>query len=239
MNKIHTSMIGIFVVLSIVAIAAQVGAASNPTMSLIDTTVPVQTHSDFYLNPGGTINLTLYLQNVSSLWSWKVDVTWNSSVLQLAPASSVMEGPFLSTNGTSTTLFVEAPPTSGTIPEVSSTLLENSSVSGSGALLYVAFNPTILDVNTTIQIGSVRILNTTGNDIATLGPISKAISIHFTGDVNMDGRVDIRDISLVAKQFGTDTNSPNWKPVCDVNNDGKVNIKDISIVAKNFGMAYP
>ena len=55
-----------------------------------------------------------------------------------------------------------------------------------------------------------------------------------------DGKVDIRDISYVAKQFGTSTSSPNWNPIADLTGpngvpDGRVDIRDISYVARRFG----
>ena len=59
------------------------------------------------------------------------------------------------------------------------------------------------------------------------------------------GLLDIRDISYIAKRFGTTPASPNWDPIADVTGptpmvpDGKVDIKDISLAAKNFGkIAY-
>ncbi|HXX87366.1 MAG TPA: ABC transporter substrate-binding protein [Candidatus Acidoferrum sp.] len=50
-----------------------------------------------------------------------------------------------------------------------------------------------------------------------------------------DLKVDIRDISLAAKAFGTVPGQPNWNAVADVNGDFKVDIKDISFIAKQFG----
>jgi PKD repeat protein len=57
-------------------------------------------------------------------------------------------------------------------------------------------------------------------------------------DVNRDGKVDIKDILLVAKAYGSTPGAPNWDPRCDVNGDGKVDIKDILIVAKHYGETY-
>lgn len=57
-----------------------------------------------------------------------------------------------------------------------------------------------------------------------------------------DGKVDIRDVSLVARHFGTISGGPNWEPRCDLTGstplvpDGKVDIRDISLVAKAFGV---
>jgi hypothetical protein len=55
------------------------------------------------------------------------------------------------------------------------------------------------------------------------------------GDVNGDGTVDGRDITIVAKAFGSTPNSTNWNEAADVNLDGKVDGRDITIVAKEFG----
>jgi len=179
MNKrIYAVIIAILMVLPLLAATQRVQAQST-TISLIDTSVPLQTHTYYYVKypplSSAVINLTLYVQDVSSLWSWKVNVTWDNSMLQLAPANSVTEGPFLSSNGATTTLFLESPPTPGNIAEVSSTLLENTSVSGSGALAYLAFTPQSLNITTTITISGIRLLNTAGNDITVLHPYQRQL----------------------------------------------------------------
>jgi hypothetical protein len=55
------------------------------------------------------------------------------------------------------------------------------------------------------------------------------------GDLNGDGKVDIMDIAIVAKAYGSIPGDPNWNPVADINGDGKVDIMDIAIVAKHYG----
>jgi len=52
-------------------------------------------------------------------------------------------------------------------------------------------------------------------------------------DINLDGKVDIKDISMVAKWFGSLV--PPAPKECDINSDSKVDIRDISAVARNFG----
>lgn len=54
-------------------------------------------------------------------------------------------------------------------------------------------------------------------------------------DVNGDGKIDITDIFLVAKAFGSTPGSFNWDPRCDVNGDDKVDITDLFLVAKYYG----
>jgi hypothetical protein len=61
------------------------------------------------------------------------------------------------------------------------------------------------------------------------------ITVRLIGDVNGDGRIDLRDIALVARAFGSTPTSPNWNPAADINGDGKIDLKDIALVARNFG----
>jgi hypothetical protein len=55
------------------------------------------------------------------------------------------------------------------------------------------------------------------------------------GDVNGDGKVDIKDVLMVSKCFGATPSDPRWNPACDLNGDGKIDIRDILIVATHFG----
>jgi parallel beta-helix repeat protein len=54
-------------------------------------------------------------------------------------------------------------------------------------------------------------------------------------DINGDGKVDIIDISLVAKAYGSTPDHPRWDARCDIDNNKIINIIDISMIAKNFG----
>lgn len=55
------------------------------------------------------------------------------------------------------------------------------------------------------------------------------------GDVNLDGKVDLKDIVLIIGKFGTKKGDPNWQPIYDLNFDDKVDLKDIVISIANFG----
>ena len=54
-------------------------------------------------------------------------------------------------------------------------------------------------------------------------------------DINNDGIVNIVDITIVAKAFGTKPGDDRWNETADVDKNGQVNIIDISMVAKDFG----
>ena len=59
------------------------------------------------------------------------------------------------------------------------------------------------------------------------------------GDLYEDGKVNIKDIGIIGKAFGSKPGDDNWNPIADVYEDGKINIKDIGVVAKHFGATYP
>ena len=54
-------------------------------------------------------------------------------------------------------------------------------------------------------------------------------------DIDGDGKVNMKDIAIVAHAFGTHEGDGRWNPLADVNGDGYVNLFDIALVAKDFG----
>jgi hypothetical protein len=54
-------------------------------------------------------------------------------------------------------------------------------------------------------------------------------------DVNMDGMINILDVSIVALAFDSKPGDDNWNIAADLNNDEWVNIVDISMVALDYG----
>jgi len=59
------------------------------------------------------------------------------------------------------------------------------------------------------------------------------------GDVNLDGKVDMKDVAFAAMAFGSYPGHPRWNSIADQNEDGKIDMRDIALVAKNFGKTYP
>jgi hypothetical protein len=71
------------------------------------------------------------------------------------------------------------------------------------------------------------------------------IKIRIMGDLNGDGKVDMKDIRESARSFASygpdylypgSPPHPRWNLDCDINEDNKVDCKDLRVVAKNFGM---
>jgi hypothetical protein len=65
--------------------------------------------------------------------------------------------------------------------------------------------------------------------------VSSSFYISLLGDVNFDGKVDIKDVSTVALAFGAYPGHILWNRVADINKDGKIDIKDVALVSRNFG----
>jgi len=67
---------------------------------------------------------------------------------------------------------------------------------------------------------------------------SGTIRVRMPGDINMDGKVDTKDISIICKAFGSFPNHPRWNPIADENEDNKIDIADIALTCRNFGKTY-
>jgi hypothetical protein len=59
-----------------------------------------------------------------------------------------------------------------------------------------------------------------------------------TADLNHDGIVDILDISIVARGYGSKRGDERWNPEADLDNDGAINILDVVRVAKEIGKKW-
>ena len=93
----------------------------------------------------------------------------------------------------------------------------------------------------------MKILNSTSTRAITVfGILLLGVSLIFpsTGDaddlkaaadVDRDGNINIRDLTLVGKHFGETIGPNQGVPNPDVDRDGNVNIRDLTLVAKYFG----
>ncbi|RLG43177.1 MAG: hypothetical protein DRN81_07110, partial [Thermoproteota archaeon] len=63
-------------------------------------------------------------------------------------------------------------------------------------------------------------------------------------DVDHDLKVNMRDVGLACRAFGSEQGDANWNPHVDITGpeplvpDGKVNMRDIGLICKNFGKTY-
>jgi hypothetical protein len=66
----------------------------------------------------------------------------------------------------------------------------------------------------------------------------------LVGDVNGDGKVDGKDLTIAARAFDSygpgfmypaSPSHPRWNAACDLNNDNEISAIDLALLAKNFG----
>jgi len=85
------------------------------------------------------------------------------------------------------------------------------------------------------QKGNYTVTLTVIDASGKIDSLTRTIAISsLIGDLNGDGKVDMRDIAIVAKAFNTIPGDQNWNPIADLNGDGRVDMKDIAIVAKAY-----
>jgi hypothetical protein len=53
------------------------------------------------------------------------------------------------------------------------------------------------------------------------------------GDIDGDGRVDLRDVALVVRALGSVPGQPRWNPVADLNHNGRVDVLDLFLVLRS------
>lgn len=74
--------------------------------------------------------------------------------------------------------------------------------------------------------------------------VNGTLYVEIIGDISgktgvPDGKVDMRDIGLVARAFGTKIGDTYYSPECDLNGDGKIDMRDVGLAARHFGEHYP
>jgi hypothetical protein len=65
------------------------------------------------------------------------------------------------------------------------------------------------------------------------------VKIVMIGDVDANGKVEIKDFALMAKSYGANYPDPRYNANYDLDDNGKIEIKDFSIAAKNYGKIDP
>jgi len=95
------------------------------------------------------------------------------------------------------------------------------------------WNTTCLEPNkynvTAIAPSLLGETNTINNKLQTL------IQLKMLGDVNGDGKIDLKDVFAEALGFGATPSDPRWDPNEDINGDQKIDLQDVYITVTNFG----
>jgi hypothetical protein len=89
-------------------------------------------------------------------------------------------------------------------------------------------------VSGTIQTGQIKQYS-----VSVYPNSSMQVSGTVPLDVYSDGKIDMRDISRVARLFAISYPNMEYDPICDIVFDWKIDMRDIGTVARHFGEHYP
>ena len=96
-------------------------------------------------------------------------------------------------------------------------------------------NPII--VHTYVKTGTYIVTLTVTDDDSPPNTDSKTSSVKVVlpGDANEDGKVDWKDLLVLARAYGSKLGEAAYVPEADFNGDGKIDWKDLLVLARNYG----
>ena len=115
----------------------------------------------------------------------------------------------------------------------------------------VSSNATTVGTETGVNVSGTSALqftwNTTGLQLGnydlnvTAGSLTAEVSVVLTvpGDINGDFKVDLSDLTLLAKAYNSKPGDANWNPNADFRGDGMVWLADLTIMAKHYDTGIP
>ena len=202
---------------------------------------------------GQTFTVDVKIENITGLQGVDFCLKYDSTILN---ATKVEEGSFMKSFGLTYIVKQEIQPNyqtnRGRVWFVI-VICGNESATGSGTLATITFNATAagegeLDLFSVLpdNLNQVKLITCVGVPIAhalmnghvvisddPLDPPAKP-----SADVNGDGRVDIIDISLVARALGKSVGVSLYVSKADLDQNGVIDVRDVAIVAASFGQVF-
>ena len=179
---------------------------------------------------GETFTLRINAEKVTDLAGWQFDLTFNPDALE---AIDVNEEGFLKKNG-GTTFFQQGTidNAAGKIVGLTSALISESGVSGTGTLLSVVFSAKA-EGESQLALRNFQLGSNAGEVIpAGVRDLTITVESKPPWDVNADGQVSVLDLILIARNLGEVVSAHSRM---DVNRDGVISILDLILIAQHLG----
>lgn len=186
---------------------------------------------------GCTFVINITIDNVMDLYLWEIKLCFNPKVLEcqdiLFPSDHVFAGkPSIK--------FCLVDNASGCLNVVSMIVSDVSGVNVlEGTLCQIKLKGKDLGIFTLqFDLESTTIQNSNAKNIPCSVHDGIIEILQLLGDINGDGKVDMRDISIVTQAFATFPDHPRWNPQADIDHNNVIDLKDIGLVAKSHGKHY-
>jgi hypothetical protein len=113
---------------------------------------------------------------------------------------------------------------------VNITVRDNMIINNLQSDIYADFQGSFIN-NTLTSRDKTRLLTI---PIQFAGNVDVNMTLIIPADIQGDGRVNMWDVGIVGRFFGTTSNSANWNAKADVIQDGIIDMKDVGYVARCF-----
>ena len=192
--------------------------------------------SEITVPPSETFTVNVTIADVTDLCAWQVKLYFNSSILNCTTALYPEDHIFAGKDIVSLNPVIDN--MEGYVLHGCCLLGEEENFNGSGTLFQIKFKALPGGASLLMFSGlNTYLLDYDIHEIPcrTQDGYVTTTGVTITGDLNIDGKVDIQDVVVAAKAFGSYLGHPRWNPLADINKDGIVNVIDIVLIAKNFG----
>jgi len=221
-----------------------------------DTTVFVDP-KETNVEEGQTFTVNISISNVTGLLGFDFLLSYNTTILQLI---GIKEGPFMKSVDSTFVINLTTPGQIWFVVVLYDSQGQVESANGSGVLATatfkaVAVGESLLDLlsKDPCNPDQIKLASDPPDSVAEIpnvaidgyviispdppGPVDPPNPPNppIVGDINSDGKVDMKDVGAVAMLFRALSTDLLWNHNCDLNGDGKVDMKDVGIVARRFG----
>jgi hypothetical protein len=181
-------------------------------------------------------NLSITITNVANLYTFEFTLQYNTTLLD-AKEITIASFPGRTYKVSKKIIDDIQGLVTLRIESISPSLQANESLTLANITFQVT-NATIWpkpSMESSFSFSYTQLITDTGGDI----PHDKIEGLYryrpIPGDMNSDGVVNILDLAIVARAYGTKPGDPKWKEDADLNNDKIINILDLIPVARNYG----
>ena len=175
---------------------------------------------------GGTLSVNIKISNGNGVAGYNLTIGFDTSALQYV---EIKNSTYLPSGA-----FAAPPQVSGNRVTLAATSLSGAASAKSGTLATLKFRVVAAKAST-LQLVEVILSDSAANPLAVTKRNGKVVVRQFLAtDLNRDGRVNVLDLTLVARDLGK-----TGSPVGDVTGDGAVNVLDLVRVAQDLGKTTP